>query len=66
MRVWFAFALAGCASSAVPSARFANAPPVRAVDDRRDTPNKPEKLQYSPTLQTGFCFYDDSDGWQIP
>jgi hypothetical protein len=43
MRSWILVALAGCAASTVPAARFANAPPVERVDDRRDVPKKPEK-----------------------
>lgn len=44
-----AIALAGCASSAVPGVRFANAPPVLLVDDRRDVPESPEKRK-SPLI----------------
>jgi hypothetical protein len=41
---WTVVVLAACAAHAatVPSARFANAPPVAIVDDRRDTPATPE------------------------
>ncbi|MBA2541765.1 MAG: hypothetical protein H0V17_19130 [Deltaproteobacteria bacterium] len=42
-RPLIAIALAGCASSAVPGVRFANAPPVQLVDDRRDVPKEPSK-----------------------
>ena len=38
-----AAALAGCAAPAVPAVRFANAPAVLAVDDRRDVPRRPEQ-----------------------
>ena len=36
--------LAACTAGPVlPAARFANAPPVTVVDDRRDVPNRPEE-----------------------
>ncbi|HEY5947303.1 MAG TPA: hypothetical protein VIV40_17485 [Kofleriaceae bacterium] len=53
MRALLLVVLVGCASSAaIPQVRFANAPPVLSVDDRRDTPNKPEKRLSSPKLAT--------------
>lgn len=50
MKSWILVVLAGCASSTVPGARFANAPPVERVDDRRDVPTKPAKRPYSQWL----------------
>ena len=44
MRSWLWLAAVGCAPAAtVPPARFANAPPVHAVNDRVDTPAEPER-----------------------
>ena len=46
-----ALAVAACSTPAgVPRARFANAPPVTAVDDRRDVPSKPAKREYNISL----------------
>jgi hypothetical protein len=43
--------VAGCAGSpAVPAVRFANAPPVAAVDDRRDVPATPESRDFLVNL----------------
>lgn len=42
--------LASCASSAVPAARFANAPPVQVVDDRRDVPVTPHERAFYQML----------------
>ncbi len=39
-------ALAGCARAEIPSVRFANAPAVAAVDDRRDVATPPAKRLY--------------------
>jgi hypothetical protein len=36
----------GCGSPEVPNVRFANAPPVRVVDDRRDVPAPPAEHRY--------------------
>ncbi|HMG55806.1 MAG TPA: hypothetical protein VK601_20040, partial [Kofleriaceae bacterium] len=42
-----AAAAAGCASSPpVPPVRFANAPPVLAIDDRLDVPAQPESREF--------------------
>ena len=38
------------AAPAVPAVRFANAPPVTAVDDRRDVPVKPAERRFVRTL----------------
>jgi hypothetical protein len=48
MRALLLLALAGCAAStpAVPDVRFANAPPVRAVNDRRDVPEPPAETEF--------------------
>lgn len=48
--------LAGCASSAVPPARFANAPIALIVDDRRDVPDQPEDREFLPNVY----FFDKS------
>lgn len=50
MKAWILLALAGCASSTVPAARFANAPPVQRVADRNDVPQKPAKKPYTQWL----------------
>ncbi|HEY5927740.1 MAG TPA: hypothetical protein VIV11_38910 [Kofleriaceae bacterium] len=43
--------LASCASSApVPHVRFANAPAVRVVNDRRNVPKQPEEIDYDRYL----------------
>jgi hypothetical protein len=45
-------AIAGCASSpGVPDVRFENAPPVRAVNDRRDVPKTPDETMYERYLR---------------
>ncbi|HET7503127.1 MAG TPA: hypothetical protein VFK02_19030 [Kofleriaceae bacterium] len=51
-------AVAGCASSAgtVPPVRFANAPIVRVVNDRRDVPRPPDRREFLPDLY----FYEGS------
>jgi hypothetical protein len=46
----------GCARSPVPGVRFANAPAVRAVDDRRDVPVTPATREFSRFLY----FFDGS------
>jgi hypothetical protein len=44
-------AIAACASShAIPTPRFANAPPVLAVDDQRDTKTPPRKRRVPDTV----------------
>ena len=43
--VWI-IVLAACSSSAIPPVRFANAPPVTVVDDRRDVPKPPAKREF--------------------
>jgi hypothetical protein len=46
-----ALALAACArGSEVPSVRFANAPPVEVVNDRRDVPRPPASRPYAKEL----------------
>ncbi len=41
----------GCAASPpIPPARFANAPIVTIVDDRRDVPKQPEELEFLPDM----------------
>jgi hypothetical protein len=50
IRMTYWFALAACSSPATPSARFANAPPVWIVNDRRDVPRPPEKLDTETAL----------------
>jgi hypothetical protein len=47
----FAAVLAGCvASSSIPSVRFANAPPVGVVDDRREVRRPPSNREYTSWL----------------
>ncbi|TMQ04271.1 MAG: hypothetical protein E6J90_51800 [Deltaproteobacteria bacterium] len=41
---------ASCATGEVPSARFANAPAVTRVDDRRDVPDKPSEREFIHSL----------------
>ena len=43
MRALAIILVAACSTSHVPSVRFANAPPVGLVDDRRDVPAPPKK-----------------------
>lgn len=51
MRSALPLVLAACsASSTLPPARFANAPPVDAVNDRRDVPTKPEERAFARVL----------------
>jgi hypothetical protein len=51
MKILGLIVLAGCSTSTVvPQVRFANAPPVTAVDDRRDVPQRPEKRRYTQWL----------------
>jgi hypothetical protein len=50
MRLSTLVLLVACSSSEIPSARFANAPPVRTIDDRHDVPAKPEARRYSKWL----------------
>jgi hypothetical protein len=40
----------GCASATVPPTRFANADPVKIVDDRRDVAKRPAKREHSVSL----------------
>jgi hypothetical protein len=47
--------LAACSASRVPDVRFANAPPVRVVDDRRDVAVAPDK-------RVKYRFLDHYDG----
>jgi hypothetical protein len=42
--------LCGCSKPLVPPVRFANAPVVAAVDDRRDVPNKPSERTFIHSL----------------
>jgi hypothetical protein len=53
---WLPIALAlGCGSAAsFPKARFANAPPVEIVDDRRDVPIPPRR---EPTLENAYSYH---------
>lgn len=48
MRAPLLLVLASCAASAtaVPSVRFTNAPPARAVNDRRDVPEPPAEIEF--------------------
>jgi hypothetical protein len=51
-RLALLLAVAGCASSPpVPSVRFENAPPVHAVNDRRDVPKTPDETMYERYLR---------------
>lgn len=50
MRSSVLFVLAACATTPVPAARFANAPPIERVYDRHDVPQKPEKQPYTQWL----------------
>jgi hypothetical protein len=51
-RLALLLAVAGCASSPpVPGVRFENAPPVRAVNDRRDVPKTPDETMYERYLR---------------
>jgi hypothetical protein len=43
--------LAGCAPSPVPQVRFANAPTVDVVDDRRDVPRRPKPRTFIRALR---------------
>jgi hypothetical protein len=45
-----AISVAACATPAVPGVRFVNAPPVTAVNDRRDVPAKPEDREFLMSL----------------
>jgi hypothetical protein len=45
-----AAAAAGCAAPDIPAARFANAPPVGQVDDRRDVPARPAERAFIHAL----------------
>jgi hypothetical protein len=48
---WLPGVLAGCASAAaLPAVRFANAPAVAVVDDRRDVPKPPAPRHFRPRL----------------
>jgi hypothetical protein len=42
--------LAGCGGPALPEVRFVNAPPVRAVDDRRDVARAPDERKLALNL----------------
>ena len=54
MRAWWAAVIAaGCATGAapgLPAVRFANAPIVAAVNDRRDVPRPPSRREFLPDL----------------
>jgi hypothetical protein len=45
-RLVVAACIAACGQARIPAARFANAPPVRVVDDRRHVPVPPERVRY--------------------
>src|SRR5204863_3481268 len=50
MRSTWWFVIAACSTPATPNARFANAPPVWIVNDRRDVPRQPEKRDTETAL----------------
>jgi hypothetical protein len=49
--LFVATVLAGCSSSPVPAVRFANAPAVDIVDDRRDVPHRPKPRAFIRALR---------------